>query len=266
MTLLILTVILIALILLFCGDKGVRAIISTVMNAGILLISLFLMYHGLSPILVTTAACVIITAVTLFYQNEINVKSRVSFFSVLIVIAVMVPLIAFFASGANAEGFNSEQYEITDSNGFTRNIDLSMFQIQVSIMLIALIGTVIDTAVAITSSIWEIRSANPDITRKELTRSSFLVSKSIMATSIHTIFYIYIAEYLTLLIQYLTDYSFAYVLNSKSLAGEFITISMTGCGCCLVCPVATILGILLIHGSDNEGAKEKKKEPELPSA
>lgn len=241
-----LTAVLFILIFIICGDKGTKSIISTAMNAILLLLAIFLIYRNFDPILVTIGMCVMITVVTLFYQNEVNIKSKVSFFSVLAVIMIMIPLVYFMAHGANAEGFTPENYEITDSNGYTRDINISMLSLQISIMFIALIGTVIDTAVAITSSIYEIRSNNESLPLADLMKSSFTVSKAVMATSIHTIFYIYIAEYMTLLIQYMTDYSLSYVLNSQSFAKELISVSISGIGCCLVVPIATIAGAVFI--------------------
>ena len=72
------------------------------------------------------------------------------------------------------------------------------------------------------------------------------VGKSILATSIHTIFYVYIAEYMTLIIQYLTDYPLRYVLNSQSLAGELISVSVSGIGCCLTVPVSAVLSVFFL--------------------
>ncbi|MDD7019159.1 YibE/F family protein [Hornefia butyriciproducens] len=242
----ILTAILIILILLISGDKGSRSIVTTVLNAGLLLAAIFLINRGASPVPVTIGCCVLITGITLYYQNEGGVKSRASFLSVLTVILIMIPLVYWFALHANASGIPGEQYEITDSNGYTRNIGISMLSLQISIMFIALIGTVIDTAVAITAAIYEIRANNKDLPLRALIESSFTVSKAVLSTSIHTIFYIYIAEYMTLFIQYLTDYSFATVLNSLSLSRELITISISGIGCCLVVPVATVLGAIMV--------------------
>lgn len=246
-----LTAILFVLIFIICGDKGTKSIVSTIMNAVLLLLAIFLIYRGWNPILVTLFCCVMITVVTLFYQNEVNIKSKVAFFSVLAVIVVVIPLIYFMAKGANAAGFNPEEYELTDSNGYTRDININMLALQMSIMVIALMGTVIDTAVAITSSIYEIRSNNVALTRHELLTSSFKVSKAVMSTSIHTIFYIYIAEYMTLLIQYMTDYSLSYIINSQSFARELISVSISGIGCCLVVPVATIAGAVFISKERN---------------
>ena len=129
-----------------------------------------------------------------------------------------------------ARGFNSEQYEITDTNGYTRNIQLDMLALQISVMIIALIGTVIDIAIAITSSVYEVLHHNPHLSLRQLTASAFSAGQAILNTSIHTIFYIYMAEYLTLFIQYADEYSLSRLLNSKSFCQEFISISISGVG------------------------------------
>lgn len=233
--------ILVAAILIFTGDRGAKSIVTTAIQAGLLVIAIFLMYRGLPPIAVTAVTCLAISAVTAFYQNDGDIKSRIAFVSVVVVIVVLIPVVFWFAQAANAEGFNNAQYEITDTNGYTRNIGMNMLHLQISVMIIALIGTVIDIAIAITSSICEIHSSVGKLTFSQLTRTGFTTSRAILNTSIHTIFYIYIAEYLTLMIQYVDEYSFARLINSQSFGAEFISISISGIGCCLVVPVATLM-------------------------
>ena len=239
--LIVLTAILITLILLICGDKGSKSILSTAMNAGLLLLAVFLIYRGLDPILITVAACILIACITLFIPEEANIKSKTALLSVILVILVVVPFVYSIAGRASIQGFTSEQYEITDSNGYTRNIGIDMLSLQISVMIIALIGAVTDIAVAITSSIYEIRSSNENISKAQLLTSAFSVSKAVLSTSIHTIFYIYIAEYMTLMIQYAGEYSSVKLINSKSFCQEFISISISGIGCCLVVPVSALL-------------------------
>jgi len=271
--------ILAALILIFCGDRGAKSIVTTAIHAGILIIAIFCMYRGLPPVLVTAVACLAISAVTMFYQNDGDIKSRIAFGSVVVVILVLIPVVFWFASAANAQGFNSEQYEITDTNGYTRNIGMNMLQLQISVMIIALIGTVIDIAIAITSSIYEIYESvggqpcgevsldvsgqlgseplddgraviGARLTFGQLVSTGFTASRAILNTSIHTIFYIYIAEYLTLMIQYVDEYDFTRLINSQSFGAEFISISISGIGCCLVVPVATMLTAWVLGRGD----------------
>lgn len=233
--------ILVTLILIFTGDRGAKSIVTTAIHGGLLIMAIFLMYRGLPPIVVTAITCLAISAVTMFYQNEGDSKSRIAFGSVVLVILVLIPVVFWFAEAANAEGFNNAQYEVTDTNGYTRNVGIDMLQLQISVMLIALIGTVIDIAIAITSSICEIHASVRKLSFGQLIETGFTTSRAILNTSIHTIFYIYIAEYLTLMIQYVDEYSFSRLINSQSFGAEFISISISGIGCCLVVPIATLL-------------------------
>jgi len=239
--LVVLLAILTGTILVFCGDRGAKSIVTTAIHAGLLLCAIFLMHHGLPPVLVTASVCLAVSGVTMFYQNDGDVKSRIAFSAVFIVILILIPVVFWFADIANSQGFNSEQYEITDTNGYTRNVGINMLSLQISVMLIALIGTVIDIAIAITSSIYEIHGAAENLSFAQLSAAGFTASRSILNTSIHTIFYIYIGEYLALMIQYVDQYSFSQLINSQSFAAEFITISISGMGCCLVVPAATLL-------------------------
>lgn len=246
MILIILTAVLFLLIFLVCGDKGSKSIISTAINAFFLVLALFLIYRNFNPLLVTFLTSLLMTAITLFYQNERGVKSTAAFLSVVLTVLLVLGLVWFMASKAKSQGFNPEQYEITDSNGYTRYIHMNMLHLQIATMIIALLGTVMDTAVAVSASTFEILEGNRQLSSAELLRSSFNVSKAVMSTSIHTIFYVYIAEYMTLLMQYIADFSFAYILNSQSLASEFICVSISGIGCCIVVPIATIISTMLV--------------------
>lgn len=249
-----LTAVLLVLILLICGDRGAKSIITTAIHGALLLAAIYLIYRGLPPVPVTAAACILISAVTCFYQNDGDRKSRLAFLSVAAVIAVLTPFVYYVAEGASLGGFNSEQYEITDTNGYTRNIAMDMLSLQISVMLIALIGTVVDIAIAITSSIYEISQTGGAGDFSRLAASGFIASRAILNTSIHTIFYIYIAEYLTLMIQYVDEYSLIRLINSKSFCQEFLSVSISGLGCCLVVPIATLLSAAVFANKKKKSA------------
>ncbi|MDQ9817172.1 YibE/F family protein, partial [Acinetobacter pittii] len=81
--------ILIGLILVVCGDKGAKSIVTTVINFIFLITGLFLIYQGVNPLLVTFVLCILCACVILFYQNEVNQKSKVSMLSVLCVFLIL---------------------------------------------------------------------------------------------------------------------------------------------------------------------------------
>lgn len=244
--LIVLGILLPCLILLISGDQGAKSIISTGMNAIGILFAIFLIYKGVNPIVVTMISCIAICYVTIFYQNEKNVKSKISFISVLIVLVLLVPVIYYIADVSSIQGFTKEQYEITDSNGYSRNIDINMILVQISVMVIALIGMMIDIAIAVSSSMYEIHNNNHHLKKGQLFIAGMNVGKDVLSTSIHTIFYIYIAEYMTLMLQFAESYSFAKMINSKAFCQEFISIAISGIGCCLILPIVTVTGVLFI--------------------
>ena len=250
--LVLLSIILIGLILIVCGDKGAKSIVTTVTSFVLLLCAVTLIYKGLNPLIVTFVLSMLCAGLILFYQNEVNQKSKVSMLCVVLVFLILLPIVWYIASGAGSEGFSGEQYEITDSNGYSRNIDINMLYIQISVMMIALIGTIVDAVVAITSTVYEIHASSPEITTEGLIKSGFSVGKSVLNTSMHTIFYIYIAEYMTLMLQYVQDYSFIDMINSKSFSQEFLSISISGLGICLAIPVVVLMSVHFVTKQQNK--------------
>ncbi len=237
------SIILIFLILIFCGEKGAKSIVVTAGNSLIMLIAIFLIYWGYNPVIVTFILSILSSSFILFYQNEMSKRTQNSFFATMIVLIILIPFIFYITKNGVISGFNNEQYEITDSNGYSRNVGISMISLEISTMIIALLGAVLDVSVAITSAMAETYRQHPYLSKLEIVISGINIGKSVLSTSIHTIFYIYMAEYFTLILQFLNYSSFARVINSKAFAQGVISITITGIGCCLVVPIAILITV-----------------------
>lgn len=238
-----LTIILILLILFFSSNRGAKALVTTALNLMVLLITIFLINLGVNPFLVTVAAAVIVAAVTLFYQNEFNEKTRIAFISTAIVFLVLVPILLFMGGMMNIQGMTVEQYEIAEVNGYEKNIAVSMLLIQISVILMALVGAVIDFALSISSTIYEIQLKNPTLSKRELTLSGLNVSRDILGTTVHTLFYIYMAEFMALLIQFAENYTFLEMINSKAFSQEMARIGFSAIGCAAVIPITVLIAV-----------------------
>ena len=77
--LIILGLLLLFLIVVIGGDRGVVSIISLCGNMLFLSLAIWLMAAGAPVLLVTVGAAVIISCITLFYQNGTNVKTKSAF-------------------------------------------------------------------------------------------------------------------------------------------------------------------------------------------
>lgn len=253
--LVILTLIFIGLVLVIGGERTAKSLVILGGNAAVLLATIFCMYLGLNPLAAAIAACVIISVNTLFNQNEINEKTGTALASVLAVIGLTFALIFFFCGNAAVQGFPVGQYEVSEANGYSPDIGLNMILVEISVMLMVLIGAVIDTALAITSSLYEVHRNNPHLGSLELFLSGNRIGKDILSSTIQTLFFIFMAEYFTLFLQFADEYTFSQIINSKEFCQEFISISISGLGCVLIIPVASWLGALYFTRDRNQDSR-----------
>jgi len=223
------------------GEKTAKSLVTLATNAVILFAVILLTEMGFPALAVTAAGCVCVSLVTLFFQNEITVKTKAALLSVFIVIAVMFGFLFFVEARANIQGFPVGQFEFRESNGYSAEIDFNMTMLEISVMLMVLIGAVIDTALSVTSGLYEVYLNNKNLSRNELFRSGLSIGKNILSSTVNTLFFIFIAEYFTLFIQFIQYYTFAQMLNSKEFCQQVISISVSAIGCVLIIPVVSAI-------------------------
>lgn len=238
---LILGIIFLALVLAVSGDRGAKSLLTLVANAVALSVLILLINKGAHPALAFFIACIIIVAVILFYQNGINLKTIAAGIAILGVMLVLLPLFHWVQVGAQLQGIPNSAYEITDANGYTRNIGVSMKWLYTGVIFMMLIGALIDSAIAVSTATYEVVRHKRNMGMGEIFVSSMKMGEDILATMTHTLFFIYIAEMLALIIQFVDVYSFSRMINSKEFAQGIFEIT-TGCiGCTLTIPICGII-------------------------
>lgn len=242
--LLILAVSFILLVLLIGGDRTAKALVTLAGNAVLLAATVLAIYKGATPLLCTLFSCICVTLLTLFYQNEINQKTKTAFWAVLAVIVVLMAFLWYLGTVPSIQGFPVGQYEIRESNGYAPDIHINMCLLQIAALLTVLMGAIIDTALAVTSALYEVHANNPRLNRSELFFSGISVGRDILGSTINTLFFIFMAEYVTLFLQFMEYYSFSQMVNSKEFAQEVISIAVCGIGCVLIIPIAALFGAL----------------------
>lgn len=242
--LLILAILLVLAVLFIGGDRTAKSLVTLAGNAAILAACLFAVYRGASPLIAAVVSCFFITLLTLFYQNEVNPKTLAAFFSVAAVIVLLIGLLWYLGSFSAIQGFPVGQYEIRESNGYAPEVGINMRLLQIATLLITLIGAVVDTALAVASALYEVRLNNPRLSRRELFFSGMAVGKDILGSTINTLFFIFMAEYFTLFLQFMEYSTFEQMINSKEFAQQVISIAVCGSGCVLILPIAAFFGAL----------------------
>lgn len=238
----ILAIILFLLMYFIGGERGVISVISLSGNIFVLLISIMLMYYGINPIIVTFISCLLINSITLFYQNGKNAKTYAAFISVLIVIVLLFLVIFKLGYCSDISGFNEIQQKQDTMMELSTDVKLDMVNIAVSVVVIGLIGAIMDTAIAVSSTLYEVYKNNMHLTLSDLFITGIKIGRGILATTINTLFFAYISEYLLLFDVFGTfKYTPLRIINSKAFYQGFCNIIISAIGCIIIVPITAVI-------------------------
>lgn len=240
--LMILGFILLFLIMIIGGDRGVISLISLVGNMLLLSLAIWLMAAGAPVLLVTVGVGTIISCVTLFYQNGTNEKTKSAFTAVLITMAVLFFFIYMVVWRSEAGGLNEIQAVEDDVLYYNMNLDINMRNVATAVIILSTLGAVLDMALTVTTSVYEVSIHKPEIKLTELVESGMQIGREVIGTTVNTLLFAYLGESL-LLFSYLKmqDYTLETLLNSKILFQNCVLMIFGAIACVVVMPVAAVL-------------------------
>lgn len=239
--LMILGFILLFLIMIIGGDRGVISLISLVGNM-LLSLAIWLMAAGAPVLLVTVGVGTIISCVTLFYQNGTNEKTKSAFTAVLITMAVLFFFIYMVVWRSEAGGLNEIQAVEDDVLYYNMNLDINMRNVATAVIILSTLGAVLDMALTVTTSVYEVSIHKPEMKLTELVESGMQIGREVIGTTVNTLLFAYLGESL-LLFSYLKmqDYTLETLLNSKILFQNCVSMIFGAIACVVVMPVAAVL-------------------------
>ena len=240
--LMILGMILLCLIVIIGGDRGVISLISLIGNMLLLSLAIWLMAAGAPVLLVTVGAGIVISCVTLFYQNDTNVKTKSAFAAVAITMTVLFFFIYMVVWRSEAGGLNEIQAVEDDVLYYNMNLDISMRNVATAVIILSTLGAVLDMALTVTTSVYEVSIHKPEIKLTELVESGMQIGREVIGTTVNTLLFAYLGESL-LLFSYLKmqDYTLETLLNSKILFQNCVSMIFGAIACVVVMPVAAVL-------------------------
>ena len=215
--LIILGLILISLIVIVGGDRGVVSLIALVGN--LLLLSF-----------------------AIFYQNGTNVKTWSAFISVAITMLVLFFVIYVVIWSTEAGGLNEIQSVGDDILYYNMDLNISMRNVMVSVILLSTLGAILDMALTVTTSVYEVKNHKSEMKFTELVESGMKIGREVIGTTVNTLLFAYLGESL-LLFTYLKmqNYSLELLLNSKILFQNFASMIFGAIACVMVMPIAAVL-------------------------
>lgn len=248
----VLVVIFFVLLILFGRMQGVYSIISLIFT-GIMIIffMLPLIFQGNSPILITIiTACIIIIASFLLISG-FNLKSV----SVILgtIIGVVIAGVISYISGnlAHLSGITMDKGQELVYVALDYKIQIS--GLMFSAILIASLGAVMDVAMSITSSIFEIKKNNPKISRKQLFKSGMNIGKDVMGTMSNTLILAFVGSSLnSIMLIWGYQMERKQFMNIPFIGTEIIQGLSGSIGIVLTVPITAMISVLLISRKDDK--------------
>ena len=238
-----------ALLAVLGGKKGVGALAGLLLTLGcIWFILIPCLIRGVPAVSVTIGVSAVAAAAGLIFLNGYSKKTLCAVCGC--VGGVLAAGIAAAAAGTLSpmNGFNMQEAENLILYGADKGLKIS--GLLVCGVLISALGAVMDVALGIASSVWEMREQNPDASAGSLFRSGMQIGKDAMGTMANTLILAFAGSSLNMLILVQTyDIPFLQLINTDSIALEVVQSVAGSFGILLTVPlVAFISARLMVHG------------------
>lgn len=229
----------VALLVLFAGRTGIRAILSfvlTVLAIWKLLVPLYL--KGWNPIWVGLAVNLLLTTlvIALVYGFDRRCASAVSgsFLGILVTCVLGVVFTDLFQIHGAVMAYS-------ESLLYAGYQDLNLTRIFMASIFLGSSGAVMDLSVDITSAVHEVVEKKPDIRPWEAVRSGINVGRAAMGTMTTTLLLAYSGGYIALLMVFMAQGTpVAHIFNYRYVAAELIHTVIGSFGLVTVAPFTAL--------------------------
>lgn len=244
------------------GVKGLRGALGLVFTfICVILIEIPLLYRGYSPYLVTVVICVVTTLVTMTFIGGATRKTICATLGTTAGVVIASIAARLFGAATGLSGWNVSNIESLLDLWYTGNIQVG--ELLFSGLLISSLGAVMDVAMSVTSSMQEVLSQRPEITRKELFRSGLRVGRDMMGTDSNTLILAFAGTSIsTLLLDYAYDLPYRQIINSNIIGLDIMQGLSGSFGVVLAVPVTVLIASLLLKTKKVPAAEPERKEEE----
>lgn len=227
-------------LLLIGKRQGFYSVISLVVNALLLsyALDIYVKYDNVSLLLICGVTVILFTVISLLLVSGFNEKTYAAIIATLLGTFVSL-LIAYLVLWITNE--NGLRYEAMDF--LTRPYQV----VFLAGLFIGSLGAVMDVAISIAASIFEMHEEDPRISTKALRKSGMDIGKDIMGTMTSILFFVYISGSIPMLILYLKNGSPLNFTLSLNLSLELARALAGGIGIVLAIPIGVYVSILFVH-------------------
>lgn len=227
------------------GFKGVKSILALIFTlVCVIFLMMPLMIKGVNPILSAILIAIISISITMTLVSGINKKTLAAITGTFIGVIVAGIIAYGFGNWAHLSGITMEDSEsimyIAETTG------LKVSGILFAGILVASLGAVMDVAMSISSSIFEIYDVNKKMTLKELFKSGMNIGRDIIGTMTNTLVLAFAGGSITTMILLYSANMWTTQLINLDILGTEVIQSLAGTiGIILTVPITAIISAYL---------------------
>jgi len=259
-TLLWLTVLFVVAVIALGRWRGVAALVG--LGATFLVLLRFVLpalVEGQSPVLVAIVGASAIAFLALYLAHGFRAMTTVALLGTIGALAVTVALAWLFTEAARFSGFTSEEAFVVQL-GTNGGIDLA--GLVLAGMVLGALGALDDVTVTQASAVWELRSADPGMRRRELRRAGLRIGRDHVASTVNTLALAYAGAALPLMILFvLSRQSLGTVANSEVVATEIVATLVGSIGLVAAVPLTTWLAVAVAPGGPRPAVEPTPERP-----
>ena len=228
------------------GKKGLGALAGLLLTLGcIWFILIPCLLRGVPAIPVTIAVSAVSAAAGLIFLNGYSKKTFCAVCGCVGGVLVSGIAAAVVGSLSPMNGFNMQEAENLILYGADQGLKVS--GLLVCGVLISALGAVMDVALGIASSVWEMKEQNPDASVGSLFRSGMQIGKDAMGTMANTLILAFAGSSLNMLILVQTyNIPFLQLINTDSIALEVVQSVAGSVGILLTVPLVAFISARLM--------------------
>lgn len=228
------------------GKKGLGALAGLLLTLGcIWFILIPCLLRGVPAIPVTIVVSAVSAAAGLIFLNGYSKKTFCAVCGCVGGVLVSGIAAAVVGSLSPMNGFNMQEAENLILYGADQGLKVS--GLLVCGVLISALGAVMDVALGIASSVWEMKEQNPDASVGSLFRSGMQIGKDAMGTMANTLILAFAGSSLNMLILVQTyNIPFLQLINTDSIALEVVQSVAGSIGILLTVPLVALISARLM--------------------
>lgn len=228
--------------------RGLAALGALVMSFVVLVLFVLpAILAGENPLLVAIVGAGVIMFIALYVTHGVSARTSVAVLGTMVSLALIGLLSVIFSAASSLTGLDDSTSTLIGSLG--HGIDAR--GLLLAGIVIGALGVLDDVTVTQTSSVWELRRANPDLGWRELYNAGQRIGRDHVGSAVNTLVMAYAGAALpVMLYSSLSGVGLGTILGSQDVAEEIVRTLAGSVGIVAAVPVTTVLAALIASRED----------------